>query len=383
MSGLHLVTMPKWGLSMEEGLVVGWHKQIGDAVTAGDELIDVETTKITNTIEAPATGILRRIVAATGVTAACGTPLAVIGPVAAGEAEIDLFLASQGEQEAQAAAAEHAKAEPVVHAVPGDGEPTRIRYLDSGSGVETLLLIHGFGGDLENWMFNQPALAATMRVIAIDLPGHGGSEKLVGDGSAEAMAHVIDRLLDDIVAGPVHLVAHSFGALVARALAIARPERIASMAAIAPADLGTVEPAYIDGFLNARRRSEMTAAIGLLFANPALATRDMAEALLRYKRLDGVNHGLRAIADANFAAAGPAEVASVFWGDLGKRGLIIWGAQDSVIPLASAANSTADLATVVVEGAGHMPHLEQADQVNTLLARHIADNPSIRDGGSK
>ena len=53
----------------------------------------------------------------------------------------------------------------------------------SGEGEGTpIVLIHGFGGDLNNWQFNQEALAAGRPTYAIDLPGHGGSSKELGAG---------------------------------------------------------------------------------------------------------------------------------------------------------------------------------------------------------
>ena len=44
-------------------------------------------------------------------------------------------------------------------------------------GDETVILIHGFGGDLDNWLFNIDALAEKATVYALDIPGHGQSTK--------------------------------------------------------------------------------------------------------------------------------------------------------------------------------------------------------------
>jgi pyruvate dehydrogenase E2 component (dihydrolipoamide acetyltransferase) len=58
--GIYPITMPKWGIEMREGTVVSWHVEEGKGIDKGDELIDIETDKIVNTMEAPASGVLRR-----------------------------------------------------------------------------------------------------------------------------------------------------------------------------------------------------------------------------------------------------------------------------------------------------------------------------------
>ncbi|MBE0616649.1 MAG: 2-oxo acid dehydrogenase subunit E2, partial [Proteobacteria bacterium] len=72
------VTMPKLGLTMKQGKVVKWLKAEGDSVAGGEILYEVETDKITNKIESPASGVLFQIVVPKGTTVAVGAVVGII-----------------------------------------------------------------------------------------------------------------------------------------------------------------------------------------------------------------------------------------------------------------------------------------------------------------
>ncbi len=55
------VILPKWGLTMEEGTLVSWLKQEGDQVAEGEVIAEIETEKITNELEAPAGGVISKL----------------------------------------------------------------------------------------------------------------------------------------------------------------------------------------------------------------------------------------------------------------------------------------------------------------------------------
>ena len=78
-----ILSMPKWGLAMKTGLVVEWLKRPGDSVQQGEPIVEIESEKATNEVEAPATGILRWLEVPEGQDAPVGAALAVIA--AAGE----------------------------------------------------------------------------------------------------------------------------------------------------------------------------------------------------------------------------------------------------------------------------------------------------------
>ncbi|HEY2808246.1 MAG TPA: dihydrolipoamide acetyltransferase family protein [Steroidobacteraceae bacterium] len=87
------VTMPKWGIEMTEGTVNGWTAQEGQVVGKGEPLLEVETDKIVNTVEAPFAGTLRRIVAAAGEVYPVGSLIAVLAEASVSDADVDEFIA--------------------------------------------------------------------------------------------------------------------------------------------------------------------------------------------------------------------------------------------------------------------------------------------------
>jgi pyruvate dehydrogenase E2 component (dihydrolipoamide acetyltransferase) len=93
-STIRAITMPKWGIEMQEGLITDWTAQVGETLAAGDPLLDVETDKIVNTVESPFAGTLRRIVGEQGTAYAVGALIAVYADADVSDADIDAFIAA-------------------------------------------------------------------------------------------------------------------------------------------------------------------------------------------------------------------------------------------------------------------------------------------------
>lgn len=72
------VILPKWGMGLEEGTVVRWLKSVGDRVQQGEPIVEIETAKTTQEVEAPASGILTHILVREEQSAPVNSEIGVI-----------------------------------------------------------------------------------------------------------------------------------------------------------------------------------------------------------------------------------------------------------------------------------------------------------------
>ena len=366
-TGLTKLGMPKWGLSMTEGTVVQWLVEEGAELKKGDEVVEVESEKINNAVETPGEGVLRRRVANEGDVLPVGAMLGVIADASVPDEEIDVYVE---EFQANFVPSEEEAGGPEPETVSIDGK--NIQYLKIGEGEGTpLVLLHGFGGDINIWVFNQEALAGGGRTVyAVDLPGHGGSTKDVGEGDLASLVRVVEGFMNEMGVEKAHLFGHSMGGAVAASFALQHPEKVQSLSLIASAGLGEeINGEYIEGFIAANRRKEMKNTLGLLFANPDLVNRQLVNDVIRFKRLDGVDEALRKIADKLFPNGKQADVPDLSGVEVPM--LVIWGRDDQIVPVAHSENAPANARVEVLDDTGHMPQMEASGQTNRLIGEFL------------
>jgi pyruvate dehydrogenase E2 component (dihydrolipoamide acetyltransferase) len=363
------ITMPKWGLAMEEGVLARWAVDEGAEIAAGQEIMDIETTKIANVFESPVTGVLRRKVVGEGETVPVGGLLGVVADPGVAEAEVEAFIGTFQENFKPAAKGESGAPAPQTIEVKGQ----RLRYLKAGPDDGTpILMIHGFGADLTTWMFNQAELAQDRPVYAVDLPGHGGSAKDVGRGSLEALAAAMLGFMDELGIERAHLVGHSLGGAVAVQMTLDAPDRVTAVTLIAPAGLGKeISQDFIEGFIGETRARKLRPVLEMLVADPAMVTGDMVEEVLRFKRLDGAVAALRAVAGANFENGAQRISLRDKLGALKIPVRVIWGEADRILPAGHGEALPQNVKVTRIAGAGHLAHMEKAAEVTALIRNAV------------
>ena len=261
----------------------------------------------------------------------------------------------------------------------------KIRYLVRGSGSPVLLL-HGFGAFLETWAFNIPPLSKCYRVYAIDLPGHGLSDKPKNCYTTAVAIESSADIMDALGIKQTVLIGHSLGGAVSINIALSLPERVSKLVLIDSAGLSRTLPwlyrLSASPFLG---RILMSLAVGptlersirRLFYNSPVLPRDIVDAILANSSQPGVKETLFRILQNNVGLKGPRPETILIekLSQLKVPTLFVHGANDRVFPLKDVreAFSMAPHARIKVFGeCGHCPHIEKAVEFNDIVMEFLS-----------
>lgn len=260
-------------------------------------------------------------------------------------------------------------------------EGARVRYVDTGGEGEPVVMIHGFASSLETWDLVRPVVVEKgRRVIAMDLKGFGWTDRPDGDYSPEAQARLVLALLSSRGVDKATVVAHSWGASVALAMAIAAPERVQRLALY---DAWVYE-AQLPPFFHWARASGVGETlfslwyteraderISLAFHDKRLVTEKLVEEVeAALERPGTVAAALAAVRGQRYAQV------EARYRALKHKTLLLWGREDQVTPLAYGERLSHDLPSsklVVYPACGHFPMLEAVAASNRDLLAFLEE----------
>lgn len=231
-----------------------------------------------------------------------------------------------------------------------------------------IVMIHGFASDLNSWRMLLAGSSLPNPVLAVDLPGHGGSPRYVPD-SIDTIAAAVEATLATLNVDACILVGHSMGGAVATTLAARGFVDVRSLVLISSAGLGPqINGAFLNGLVRAKTEASITPWLKELFADEAL----LSKAFINATVAQANDAELRA-AQAGIAEHLCADGTQTFDIRSSLAGLhipvrLIFGAQDRVIPVAHAHGLPGAIGVNVFQKCGHMPQLEQRDAVLRIIS---------------
>jgi pimeloyl-ACP methyl ester carboxylesterase len=282
-------------------------------------------------------------------------------------------------------------------ATSGATEPGRLRFrtvatrsarlsiVEAGTGP-AVLAVHGLGATKGSFLPTVVALADRFRVIAVDLPGFGDSDKPIGAVyDARFFAATVVNLLDALKLKRVHLIGNSLGGRIALEIALREPSRVGCLALLAPSLAWRRERAWVP--LVRLTRPE--------FGLVQLAPRTLVERIV-HRIIPGADEGwiaagvdefLRAYLTpagraAFYAAARQIYLdephgAEGFWTrlkTLQADALFVWGRRDKLVPIAFARHVTEALprARHLELDCGHVPQIERPEQTHAAISAFLS-----------
>jgi pimeloyl-ACP methyl ester carboxylesterase len=268
-----------------------------------------------------------------------------------------------------------------------DGLP--IRYLEAGTGPP-LVLLHGAGDNSLDWQWVMPALAATHRVFAPDLPGSPDSARPAADYSPVYFERFVAAFVDALDIGRATFVGNSLGGLISLRLALSDSTRVRALVLVDSAGLGReVNPAFTS--VNVPGLSEAATPFwrtppgayqrawgrtALLFARPANVPHQWLAEQRRLALSPGYLEAHLTALRAVVARGGQREVLLDRLPHLEIPTLVVWGTRDRVFPHSQAKEAVAHLpegSLALIPDCGHMPHVECPDRFMAALGKFISE----------
>ena len=271
----------------------------------------------------------------------------------------------------------------------------RVRYHETGpSDGPPVVLLHGIGRSLQDWELQHTRLPPTHRIISLDMPGFGLSQRLAAVTSLESLSGAVRATLSTLgVTDSVHLMGNSLGGAVAMRMTVDDPGRVRTLTLVNSAGFGRTVTAALRvlalpglGRPMLRRMADPRIARRTersIFFDRALVTPERVETAIKLARQPDF---AAVYLEAARALGGVRGVAPKWRSELlprvaalGKPTLLVWGARDLILPsahLAAARLAFPSARSHMFPDTGHMPQIERPDEFAELVRPLLAETPS-------
>ena len=245
----------------------------------------------------------------------------------------------------------------------------RVRYVDTRIG-EPVLLIHGLGGSIESWTNNIAELGKRFRLIAIDLPGFGFSDKPKMNYTIRYYNNFVVKFIKKLRLEKVSIVGSSLGGQIAAEVAINHPSVLKRLVLISPA--GAL-PRSFKGSPALWNYTNVTNARSIQQVKQALSALDNQPVEDSYAKLVYRMFQIPGAKEAFFSALTGSARAVRLNNRLNKvkaPTLLLWGKEDRMIPVkfADPFIGMKNCRIILLENCGHRPHFERPELFNVIVS---------------
>ncbi|MEU4564187.1 alpha/beta fold hydrolase [Actinoplanes sp. NPDC023936] len=266
---------------------------------------------------------------------------------------------------------------------------TRIRLHETGpSDAPAVVMLHGIGRSLEDWSLQHDRFDDQYRVISLDMPGFGLSQRMPAPTTLEVLADGVWATLDALGLGSVHLMGNSLGGAVSMTMLASAPDRVSTLTLVNSAGFGkevtiALRLLAVPG-LGRRLLSRIDPRTAprverQLFADRSLVTPERIEMAIKVARQPDFAPVYLEVAKALGGFRG---VAAPWRTALLERvaahprpTMIMWGDRDVILPcahLAAARAAFPHAQSHLFGNTGHMPQIERPDEFAELVRPMLA-----------
>jgi len=269
-----------------------------------------------------------------------------------------------------------------------------IRYTVRGSGAPVLLL-HGIGEFLEIWWSNIEPLSEHFTVYAMDLPGHGLSDKPAINYTLPFINEFLSDFMGEMGIEHAHFIGHSLGGIIALSMATNLPEKVDKLVLVDCGGLARETPFMYrlaaiplvgELLVKPTVKSSMRRRIEGAFYNPDVVTEEMVEKSYEFMKMPEVKRAMLKIMRNNVGLRGlyPESIMTDKLHLVKAPTLLIHGEQDTLIPLAHARNAAKLIPNArleVLKECGHVPHIEKTTEFNKIVIEFLKSEGRVENVG--
>lgn len=251
----------------------------------------------------------------------------------------------------------------------------RVRYTDKNQKGFPLILIHGLGGSIESWINNIEFLSTKFRVIALDLPGFGLSDKPRVSYTIKYYVNFLEKFINKLKINHLYLIGSSLGGHIGVEFTLRNRKMVDKLILISPAG---VMPKSFKGTITLKRYIKIVKAKSandvfkiLISIDKTMVNHSYANVL--YKRLSLPGSKYAFISALKGSAKAPRYDSKL--AEINTNMLLLWGKEDKIIPLKYVRPfiEHGNSRIIILENCGHRPHAEKAKLFNKIVKDFLTE----------